>query len=168
MKNFVHFTFVISLLLVFSGCSKDDDDDDKLMSYIHVKAHYDSEGESPEGELLIFDLENNSIQNFEPHYRETIGYYLIDTNGKTVIPILDDELSSYESNESLGTVYYKELPSRLLAKESCKVLLIIKLTNRPYNYSCKIIEWKKYFENRLELEKTFKRNPEKEHEYEVW
>ena len=44
MKNFVHFTFVISLLLVFSGYSKDDNDDDKRMSYIHVKAHYDSEG----------------------------------------------------------------------------------------------------------------------------
>ena len=94
MKNFVHFTFVISLLLVFSGCSKDDNDDDKRMSYIHVKAHYDSEGESPEGELLIFDLENNSIQNFEPHYRDAIGYYLIDTNRELVFPILDDELSS--------------------------------------------------------------------------
>ena len=160
MKNFVHFTFVISLLLVFSGCSKDDNDDDKRMSYIHVKAHYDSEGESPEGELLIFDL--------EPHYRDAIGYYLIDTNRELVFPILDDELSSYESNESLGTVYYEDLPSRLLAKESCKVLLIIQLTNKPYSYTCKIIEWKKYFENRLELEKTFKRNPEKEEEYEVW
>ena len=26
MKNFVHFTFIISLLLVFSGCSKDNDE----------------------------------------------------------------------------------------------------------------------------------------------
>ena len=168
MKNFVHFTFIISLLLVFSGCSKDDDDENKPMSSIRVKIHYDSEGESPEGQFMIFDLENNNIQNFEPHYRDAIGYYLIDTNRELVFPILDDELSSYESNESLGTVYYEDLPSRLLAKESCKVLLIIQLTNKPYSYTCKIIEWKKDIENKLELEKTFKRNPEKEHEYEVW
>ena len=69
MKNFVHFTFIISLLLVFSGCSKDDDDENKPMSSIRVKIHYDSEGESPEGQFMIFDLENNNIQNFEPHYR---------------------------------------------------------------------------------------------------
>ncbi len=84
MKNFVHFTFIISLLLVFSGCSKDDDDENKPMSSIRVKIHYDSEGESPEGQFMIFDLENNNIQNFEPHYRDAIGYYLIDTNGELV------------------------------------------------------------------------------------
>ena len=51
--------------------------------------------------------------------------------------------------------------------EACKKKLKPKLLNKPYSYTCKIVEWKKFGEN-LIFEKTFKSNPEKEDEYDVW
>ena len=69
--------------------------------------------------------------------------------------------------ESTGFIYYDALPPHLYRKDACKVLLIPKLLNKPYSYTCKIVEWKKFGEN-LIFEKTFKSNPEKEDEYEVW
>ena len=36
MKNLIFFSFLISLLLVFPGCSKDDDGEDKKTSNIRL------------------------------------------------------------------------------------------------------------------------------------
>lgn len=74
---------------------------------------------------------------------------------------------THRSNTAGRWMLSLPLPPHLYRKDACKVLLIPKLLNKPYSYTCKIVEWKKFGEN-LIFEKTFKSNPEKEDEYEVW
>ena len=163
MKNLIFFSFLISLLLVFPGCSKDDDGEDKKTSNSRLNLHYDTGNDKfISAYLYIYDLENNYIQNFELFYEKRNLYYLKDINGNKVFPVVKMLIE-----ESTGFIYYDALPPHLYRKDACKVLLIPKLLNKPYSYTCKIVEWKKFGEN-LIFEKTFKSNPEKEDEYEVW
>ena len=84
MKNFVHFTFIISLLLVFSGCSKDDDDENKPMSSIRVKIHYYSTAAK-------FD-KDQSRQSLKKMYRITLP------DGSTPAPL-------YSSSPNTSGIY---------------------------------------------------------------
>ena len=81
MKNFVHFTFIISLLLVFSGCSKDNDEQTLMINTFYqypTSPHLGKTIASP-SLVVIYDYstaakfdKDQSRQSLKKMYRITL------------------------------------------------------------------------------------------------
>ena len=112
MKNFVHFTFIISLLLVFSGCSKDDDDENKSDSplvgtWIMTKSIKDGRTRIPgqngfDGGLGLVFSANGTFYKLVENEKAEDGKYSYDEKGNTLTLIYTDDETLFCSVKSFS------------------------------------------------------------------